>query len=418
MTTQFPDTQKRRRRLLALILVIAVIGGGFYWANLPVEEIAGEESLIVTVEYGDIENAIPAPGTLLPKEIVPIGARASGELVEIFVEVGDYVEQGQIVAQIDASEQELRVQSSELNLQNQRNQIAQRELEVRNAERDYARTLALFDAEASTEQEVENAEDRLLSARTSLENLRIQILQGETNLERDRVQLNYTQIKAPLSGTVITLDQKEGATLNASRTAPTVMQIADLTTLTVETEISESDIQVLRTGVDVYFTTLAGGDRRWTGTLRKIDPVGTVSNYIVLFNGSFDVDNSDGELYPNMTTEVYFVTSSVRNVLTVPLAALTFKNSWPVSAESWTSQTQHSNGAGLNLAETLALNERRSAAVEFVLPDGTTEFRQVVVGAIDLTNAEVISGLEAGDRVIANPVPIEEDLDATTSASW
>jgi macrolide-specific efflux system membrane fusion protein len=248
ISAQFLANRKRRRRnrLLAAVVLIAAGGGGYYWMSQQGEEIVEDEELIVTIGYGNIENAIPAAGTLQPKEVVPIGARASGELIEILVEVGDYVEDDQVVARIDAREQELRVRNSELNLENQQNQLEQRRLAVRIAENNYKRTQALFDADASTEQELENAENTLLQARTNLRNLEISIQQSETSLEEEAVQLSYTEITAPFDGTIISLDQKEGATLNASQTSPTVMQIADLRTLTVETEISEADIQALR----------------------------------------------------------------------------------------------------------------------------------------------------------------------------
>jgi len=450
---------RRRRRGIALVVLIAAGGGTWFWMSQQGEAVVADEDLIVTIGRGNIENAIPAAGTLQPKEVVPIGARASGELVEIYVEVGDFVEAGMIVALIDAREQELRVRARELDLQNQINQLEQRELDVRNAERDFERAQMLHEADAFTDQELEGAEITLLQARTNLRNLEISIEQSETSLEQERVQLDYTEIKVPLSGTVITLDQKEGATLNASQTAPTVMQIADLTTLTVETEISEADVQALSAGVEVYFTTLGSGDRRWYGTLRKIDPMGTVSNNVVLFNGSFDVDNSDGELYPNMTTQVFFVTSSAENVLTVPVGALSFKDS-PAAGRSMSSrqgpagnreeltarfeQTRQGGGeitpemrarfeqmrasggsqggdfpgggsfgdqdsggseaVGLNLADSIALNEPRHATVEVVLPNGGREVRDVVVGAMDRVNAEVISGLETGDQVVAGIV--------------
>jgi macrolide-specific efflux system membrane fusion protein len=474
-STQFLATRRarRRRRWIALLVLVAAGGGTWFWMSQQGEVVVEDEDLIVTIAYGNIENAIPAAGTLQPKEIVPIGARASGELVDIYVEVGDYVEAGAIVALIDAREQELRVRARELDLENQINQLEQRELDVRNAERDYERAQMLHEADAFTDQELEAAEIKLLQARTNLRNLEIAIEQSETSLEQEGVQLDYTEIKAPLSGTIISLDQKEGATLNASQTAPTVMQIADLTTLTVETEISEADVQALSAGVDVYFTTLGSGDRRWYGTLRKIDPMGTVANNVVLFNGSFDVDNSDGELYPNMTTQVFFVTSSAENVLTVPVGALTFKDS-PSSggamgrqgpaagdreqlaarAEQFRQgggeitpemrarfeQMRASGGAqggnfpgggfpggglpggdgqdsgvpeavGLNLADSIALNEPRHATVEAVLPDGGRETREVVVGAMDRVNAEVISGLEQGDQVVAGIVLPQVEAD-------
>ena len=453
--------KRRNRRLIAALVAIVAVGGGYYWMSQQEEVVEADEALIVTIGYGDIENAIPAAGTLQPKEVVPIGARASGELIDIYIEVGDFVQQGDVVALIDAREQELRVESSRLSLENQENQLAQRELAVRIAANNFERTKMLYAANASTEQELENAENNLLQAETNLRNLEISIAQSRTNLQQDEVQLDYTQIRAPITGTIISLDQREGATLNASQTAPTVMQIADLTTLTVETEISEADIQALKTGVDVYFTTLGSGDRRWYGTLRKIDPMGTVSNNVVLFNGSFDVDNTDGELYPNMTTQVFFVTSQARNVLTVPLGALTFTNTPGSGAEmsarpgagnredfaamreqfragggeitpemrARIEQMRASGGfpgggggfpgggggfggggqgggaaAGRGLADSIALNEPRNATVQMALPGGATETREVVVGAMDRVNAQVLSGLAEGDQIVAGIV--------------
>jgi len=420
-TSQYLANRKRRRRrrLAMLLAVVVAVGGAYFWMAQLSEQVDADEALVVEIGYSDIEYAIPAAGNLQPKEIVPIGARASGELVEILVEVGDYVEEGDTVARIDADEQLLRVESSKLNLENQRNQVAQRESALQNARNNFERTEMLRAEDASTAQELENAENSLITAQTNLDNLLIRIMQSETSLEQEEVQLAYTEITAPLSGTIISLDRKEGATLNASRTAPTVMQIADLTTLTVETEISEADIQALETGVDAYFTTLGGGGRRWYGALRKIDPMGTVQNNVVLFNGSFDIDNSDGELFPNMTTQVFFVTSSVRNVLTVPLGALTFADT-PSADIQWSGGQPAGVGVSMTPDGSIALNEPRNATVEFVLADGvTTETRAVVVGAMDRVSAEVISGLKEGDQVVAGIAltEIDDEVDAVTSAS-
>jgi macrolide-specific efflux system membrane fusion protein len=494
------NRKKRRQRRLGLFLVaVLAVGGYYYWTSQQTGPVAEDETLIVTVGYGNIENAIPSSGKLQPKEVVPIGARASGELVEIMVEVGDVVEEGQIVALIDPEEQELRVESSRLSLQNQQNQLPQRELDLRLAESNMQRTQMLYDAEASTEQEYENAEKSLLNAEISLANLKISIQQSQTSLAQEEVQLRYTEVRAPMSGTIISLDQKEGATLNASQTAPTVMQIADLTTLTVETEISEADIQALETGVDVYFTTLGSGDRRWTGSLDRIDPIGKESNNVVLFTGRFDVDNADEELFPNMTTQVFFVTSHAENVLTVPLGALTFvggsgaggpnggaqmtggrqgmpnegamaagRGNFPQNGEitpEMRAQFEQRGGGSFDgasgrggggrggrggggfpgggggfpgggggfpnegsvegdtgptvpqLSGAIALNLPRAATVQVVRDDDTFETREIMVGAQDRVNAEVISGLEAGDRVVAGVIQarIEEEGDSSNN---
>jgi macrolide-specific efflux system membrane fusion protein len=355
----------------------------------------------------------------------------------------------------------------------------------------------LHEAQASSDTELENAENSLLSAETNRKNLEISIEQSQTSLDQERVQLDYTDITAPLAGTIIEITQKEGATLNASQTAPTVMQIADLRTLTVQTEISEADIAQIELGVDVYFTTLGSGDRRWYSTLRQKDPMPSNSNNVVLYKGSFDIDNTDGELFPGMTTQVFFVTSSARNVLTVPLGALTFTGGAAGAPGATTSGRQggraeispemraqfeqmrangggeitpemraqfeqmRANGGGEGfggrgsrggrpggggggfpgggypgggapgapgaegavaaegaavqappqLAAAYALNEPRNATVQVVLEDDTRETREVVVGASDRVNAEVISGLVAGERVLAGIIEarVEEE---------
>lgn len=482
-SAQFLQKRRRRlkRRVLVVLAVVAAGGGYYYWQLQQAPDVQEDEKLIVTIGYGDIENDIPATGSLQPKEVVPVGARASGQLEEILVEVGDKVEEGQLLARIDASEQKLRVESSELSLKNQENQLEQRQYAVEKAQNDFDRTAMLRDANASTQQEYETAKNNLINAKTNLENLRIQIEQSKTNLQQERVQLNYTEIKAPLSGTIISLDQKEGATLNASQTAPTVMQIADLSVMTVETDISEADVSNVKPGVDVYFTTLGSGDRRWYGNLRLIDPMAKTNSNVVTYTGRFDVDNSDGELYPGMTTQVFFVTSHAEHVLTVPLGALTFTdtpsqpNAGAVSSRQGQGADREelaarfeqfrqnggeitpemrqrieqfrqnggsfpggggrggfSGGGGRrgggsgsggfgggsagsaaapSLAGSIALNEPRHATVQLVRDDGSIVTREVVIGATDRVNAEVISGLAEGDRVVAGIVQpkVEED---------
>jgi macrolide-specific efflux system membrane fusion protein len=241
----------------------------------------------------------------------------------------------------------------------------------------------------------------------------------------------------------------------------------------------------------------------------------STSNNVVLYKGSFDIDNTDGELYPGMTTQVFFVTSSARNVLTVPLGALTFtggaasggpgatmsgrqggREGVPNDEEMAALREQFRNGGGEitpemrqrfeqmraggaggegfsgrsgrggrggefpagggfpgggypgggpqggqgvaaaggaaaaegeefveppRLAAAYALNEPRNATVQVVLEDGTRETREVVVGASDRVNAEVISGLIEGERVLAGIIEArveEEETNTNNNNQW
>src|SRR5690606_20482756 len=150
-----------------------------------------------------------------------------------------------------------------------------------------------------------------------------QIQQQEANMRIDANNLRFTNIVAPIDGTVMSIAVKEGQTINATQSAPNVMRLADLNTMTVRTDVSEADVSKLTDGMQAYFTTLgAGGNRRWHGTLKRIEPTPKVQNSVVLYPVLFDVANDGGTLMPSMTAQVFFVVAEARNVLTVPMAAL------------------------------------------------------------------------------------------------
>ena len=153
-----------------------------------------------------------------------------------------------------------------------------------------------------------------------------QIAQSNASLASDEATLAFSKIAAPIAGTVISIDKKVGQTLNASQQAPIILRIADLSTMTVQGEVSEADVSKLISNMDVYFTTLGGGSRRWYGKLRQILPKPVVTNNVVLYTALFDVDNSDNALLSDMTAQIFFVTSAATNVVRVPVGALNFKD--------------------------------------------------------------------------------------------
>src|SRR4029079_11536632 len=126
-------------------------------------------------------------------------------------------------------------------------------------------------------------------------------------LRGDEANLNYTKIYAPMSGAVVTENAKQGQTLNANQSAPIVVRIADLSTMTVQSQGSEADVSKLRVSQDVYFTTLGNSSKRWYGKLRQINPTPDVVNNVVLYNALFDVENADRALMKQKTWRVFFV---------------------------------------------------------------------------------------------------------------
>ncbi len=418
--------RKGRKGRIVGVLVCLILAGGAYFHFFGTgsgNQQEQAEPLIATVEYGDVENTIAATGSVRPTETVEVGAQVSGQLEALHVEDGDNVEEGELLAEIDATQFESRVASSRANLEGLRAQLEARRSALELAEANADRQRRLMEEDATSQQEYDNAMNQLTSARASLTQLQREIEQSEASLAIDERELEYTDVTAPISGTVTSIAMEEGRTLNASQTAPTILSIADLSRMEVATEISEADVGRLRPGMEVYFTTLGNSEREWHSQLGQILPQPTTDNNVVLYTGLFEVDNKDGTLLPQMTAQVYFVTSAARDVLTVPVGALRYEDgSGPASASSGfdgsassstggAPRTPQSSGPDPSARSGPARGsggsapddqpERRQATVQVVNEDGTYTRREVTIGLTDRVSAEVIDGLEAGDRVVA-----------------
>jgi macrolide-specific efflux system membrane fusion protein len=217
--------------------------------------------------------------------------------------------------------------------------------------------------------------------------------------------------------------------------APTILRIADLGTMTVEAEISEADIGDIKAGMNVYFTTLGGRQRRWYSQVRQILPTPAVENNVVLYTGLFDIENQDAALLPEMTAQVYFVTASAQNVLIVPMGALNFLDraapvrggagldNESIGGQAGRQGPQQVNqspaargdppesgvrrrgvGAGNGQGRDFPMpgtRAARPAQVTLVGVDGSQREQRVLVGVNSRISAEVLEGLKAGDKVIA-----------------
>lgn len=440
--------KKRGRKLIVAAAAIAVLAGGYFWYRSS-GTAESDRPLTATVAYANVENTTAAAGNLQPSNTVPVGAQVSGQLRKLHVKVGDKVDAGQLLGEIDARVQRNKVDSSRANIASAEAQIEARRSALELAEANAVRVERLYRERATSQQEYDSTMNALSSAQASLIQQEQSIVQSRATLATDETQLEYTQVFAPINGTVVSIPLKEGTTLNATQQSPTVMSIADLSTMTVETQISEADIGKVYVGMDVYFTTLGGGTRRWYSTLRQILPTPTATNNVVTYTGLFDVDNADGALLSGMTTQVYFVRSSAQHVLTVPIGALTFADT--ASGEGFAARPTVASGGppggstagppggqrppreggfrpgnfpsgalptggfppgaenGDSARNMAAIRARmdaqpRAAKVRVVAADGSIAEREIMVGVASRVTAEVLSGLTEGEQVVAGIV--------------
>jgi macrolide-specific efflux system membrane fusion protein len=369
----------------ALFVVVALLLVFTLWAAL-LRTVEHVETVAVT--RGDVEASVTALGTLQPHSYVDIGAQASGEIRKLHVQAGDPVRKGQLLVEIDPSVQQAKVDVDRSTLDSLRAQLAGEYAQRDFARQQLQRQQRMMTDGSTREQDLQAASAALRGTESAIGNLRAQIDGAQSTLKGDEAQLGYTRIYAPMAGTVVTLDAREGQTLNSTYQTPIIMRIADLSTMTVWTQVSEADVLHVKRGMPVYFTTLGSEERRWVSRVGQILPAppnpapsgesaqnaaqsgAPATGKVVLYTALFDVANQDAQLMPQMSAQVFFVVAEARRVLSAPLAALT-----PLPGDT---------------------NEYRAR----VLVDGKLSERVVRTGVRDRLHAQVLSGLQQGDLLV------------------
>lgn len=302
----------------------AVAGGGYYaWTKTWGAKDKQPDYVFGAVQRGDIEDLVSATGSLQPRDYVDVGAQVSGQLKKIHVEVGTEVREGDLLAEIDAEQYTAKVDAIRAQSRNQQAQMLEREAQLAQSEQNFQRQKNLKAEDATTADVLLSAETALRVSRAQIAALRAQMEQTESSLRVEEANLKFARIYAPMAGTVVSITARQGQTLNTNQSAPTLLRLADLSTMTVQTQVSEADVSRLWPGVEAYFTTLGSRGRRWTGRLRKIEPTPTVLNNVVLYNALFDVANPTQALMTQMTAQVFFVVASAEDVLLAPMSAVT-----------------------------------------------------------------------------------------------
>ncbi|MFT3997447.1 MAG: efflux RND transporter periplasmic adaptor subunit [Asticcacaulis sp.] len=372
---------RNRRWWMIGLGVLALVLAGWGVKTLFFSKPKAPPVISAAVEIGNVERTVLATGSLEPYTLVSVGAQTSGRVEKLAVELGQAVKKGDLIAEIDSQTQNNSLQSAQADLANIQAQKAQAEASLTEAKLNYERQKTLYQADAGARADFEAAESTYRSAEANIRALNAQIAKGQVSVNTARINLGYTRITAPMDGTVLAIVTKEGQTINANQTTPTIIKMGQLSRMTIKAEISEADVVNLKPGMEVYFTTLGQPKKRYTATLRTIAPAPETikendsvttadATSAIYYNGEFDVDNEDGALRTFMTAQVNIVLESAKSVLTIPSTAL----GQPAPDGSY--------------------------VVKVVDKDQKISERKVSIGVNDGTKAEVTSGLKRGERVV------------------
>ncbi len=408
-TTGAPPARKRfaaGAKAAAAVAAVAVASGAWVvWDYMTRDPLAG--ILTAPVERADVEVDVLAQGTLRPVKLVAVGAQASGRLTSMTVTLGQTLKKGELIAQIDDVNQQnvLKTARASLNTFQALLQGTQATLTYATAARDRARITEA--AKATSKDALQQADALVATTQFQIVSLQAQIVEAGIAIDTANVNLAYTRILAPIDGTVLLVVTQEGQTVNASQTAPTIVIMGQVDTMTVRAQISEADVTATKPGQPVYFTILGDLVDRWDSKLVSIDPApdalrsdstivaatsssttssstSSTTSLAIYYFGNFDVPNPGGKLLTYMTAQVRIVLGSARDALTIPSSAVSDPDA----------------------------GGKRS--VEVVDAKKVISSRVVTTGLDDKVRIEILTGLTEGERVVSNRVSTVAPAASTT----
>jgi membrane fusion protein, macrolide-specific efflux system len=353
--------------LIGILLVAVAVAFGYHWAF-------GKPNVVyttATVQRGDIESTVVAAGIVQPVKYVDVGAQTSGMLKSLKVQRGDHVKKNQLLAEIDPALADTALTSSNAALASMTSQRTVKQAALVLAKAQQVRSDALFAALVISASDRDIARATYDAALADVASVSAQMRQATAAVDTGRTNVGYTKITAPMAGEVVSITLLEGQTLNANQSAPNILRIADISTVTVWSQVSEADIVNVKPGQSVYFTVL-GSMRRWTGKVRQVLPTPELINNVVFYDVLFDIPNPEGELKIQMTAQVFIVLAQANGVLLVPAAAIG------------------------NASEGSVIK------VQVLKPDGNVETRTIKIGIRSELSAEVTAGLNEKEQVVIN----------------
>ena len=263
---------------------------------------------MAAVVRGDLMITVEATGNVEPIRKVEVKSKASGEVLRLYVDIGDEVEPGALLAEVDPRDVQNAFDQAEADLE-----VARARLEISQAQLERSEELLASGVISSEEHENRNLE---------FANSRATLVKAETNFELSQLRMSDVTIRAPLAGTVLEKNVEEGQVIQSASQnvsgGTTLMVMANLRSMRVRTLVDETDMGDIRPGMRANVTVEAYPERRFVGVVEKIEPQAIVQQNVTMFPVIVNLDNDSGLLRPGMNAEVEVELAEALGVLLIP----------------------------------------------------------------------------------------------------
>lgn len=286
----------------------------------------------------NIDQSIEAVGEVYAKEQVDVGAQVSGQITKLYVQIGDKVKAGDLIAQIDKDKQQNDLDITKAQLASTKANLESKKVALEIASSQYQREQKLYSNKATSLENLETLKNNFYGLKASVADLNAQVVQLEITLKNAEKDLGYTTITAPMDGIIINVAVDEGQTVNANQSTPTIVKIANLDEMEIRMEIAEADVSKIKVGTAVKFSILNDPEKKYEAKISSIDPANTTtsdaksnssssstsssSTSAIYYYAKVFVKNRDNFLRIGMSVENSIVIKSAPNALAVPTYAI------------------------------------------------------------------------------------------------
>ncbi len=369
------------KKIAYLILLIILIGVGVYYYFYNKDEF---NYLTYEVKKRDITQSIEAIGEVYAKTQVDVGAQVSGQITRLYVRLGDYVKEGDLIAQIDKDKQQNDLDITKAQLESAKANLESKKIALNIALKQYTREQKLYEKKATSLESLENLKNNFYALKASVADLNAQTTQLEISLKNAQKDLAYTTIVAPSKGEIINIAVEEGQTVNANQNTPSIVRLADLSEMEIRMQIAEADINKINVGKSVKFNILNEPEKKFEAIISSIDPANTTitdatsntnlnsnlnsSASAVYYYARVFVKNDNNFLRIGMSTENEIAIKTQKNVLVVPTLAIK--------------------------------NDTEGYYIEILKDNKNIIKKPVKLGIKDNLNTQILEGINEGDLVI------------------
>lgn len=398
------------------VLIVAIIG----ITTAAKSRNKATEVRIEPVERRDLVASVTASGQVQPQTKVDLSADITGRVVRLAVKEGDMVSKGQFLLEIDPSQYKASAERAAAAVASARSQASTARPSLIQAQRNYERLLALKKANPTlvSDEQVEQLRTQVEVAKAQLESANNGIAQSQASLRDAQSLLAKTTIFAPMSGRITRLNVQEGETAimgTLNKDAATLLTISDMSVLETKVKVDETDVSRISLGDSTVIQIDAFPDTTFVGRVTKISNSSIKAGGSSISGGSTDqaIDyevtvqllNSPPATRPDFSSTAKIITDTRRNVLSVPIIALTVREPEPIAKGDSGAVT-----LGHTKTPIKEVGKKEAEGVFVVGTDNKVIFHPVKVGIAGEKYFEILSGLKPGEKIVAGTYQAIRDL--------